>query len=117
MLSAAAILSIADICPGSRAFIHAQCQVSVTAHANCSAVRSEMLLRADRQAQGSIYLYSPGMSAEDRALTGVTMVEDSLSAAVQASVARHSAGTGGDGAGYRVAVIPEGPYLIPQSTE
>jgi hypothetical protein len=75
-----------------------------------------MLLRAERQSQNNIYLYSPSMSEADRALTGVTMTP-SLTEAVAASVARHSGGgmeDGGDGK-YRVAVIPEGPYIIPTS--
>ena len=50
---------------------------------------TEMLLRADRQSQNNIYLYSPSMSEADRALTGVTMTP-SLTEAVAASVARHT---------------------------
>ena len=48
-----------------------------------------MLLRAERQSQNNIYLYSPSMSEADRALTGVTMTP-SLTEAVAASVARHT---------------------------
>jgi hypothetical protein len=53
---------------------------------------------------GSIQLYSDGLAEPDRALTGVEMIP-SVEAAVEASVAR-----AGDP---RVAVIPEGPYVVP----
>lgn len=53
---------------------------------------------------GRVHLFAEGLTGEARSLTGVTMVE-SVADAVAASVARH-----GD---RRVAVIPEGPYVIP----
>ncbi len=53
---------------------------------------------------GRVQLHAPGLSPEDRALTGVEVIE-SVEAAVMASV-RES----GDRA---VAVIPEGPYVVP----
>ena len=53
---------------------------------------------------GSIHLYSARLCEEDRALTGVKMVES-----VAEAVAR-SAREKGD---RRVAIIPEGPYVIP----
>ncbi|MGI9494019.1 MAG: nickel-dependent lactate racemase [Geminicoccaceae bacterium] len=53
---------------------------------------------------GSIHLYSDGLSASDRTLTGVEQAE-SVQDAVEASVA-----ASGD---HRVAVIPEGPYVVP----
>ena len=53
---------------------------------------------------GTVHLYAPTLATEARALTGVGTV-DSVEAAVAASVRRT-----GD---RRVAVIPEGPYLVP----
>jgi hypothetical protein len=55
-------------------------------------------------AQGSIQLYSTGLDEAQHALTGVARVE-SVSSAVRDSVE-----ASGDNA---VAVIPEGPYVIP----
>lgn len=64
--------------------------------------QTEMQLKPMRI--GSIHLYSDGLSPGDRPLTGVHMV-DSLERAVAAALAqapdRH------------VAVIPEGPYVVP----
>jgi hypothetical protein len=53
---------------------------------------------------GSIKLFTEGLSDDDLALTGVDPV-DSVDAAVADAVAR-----AGDPA---VAVIPEGPYVVP----
>jgi nickel-dependent lactate racemase len=64
--------------------------------------QTEMQLKSMRVAE--IELYTTGLSAEDRALTCVTAT-DSVDAAIRASIARH-----GDAA---VAVIPEGPYVVP----
>jgi nickel-dependent lactate racemase len=64
--------------------------------------QTEMQLKPMRI--GSIQLYSDGLSEPERELTGVEMI-GSVAAAVEASVARS-----GD---RRVAVIPEGPYVVP----
>ncbi len=64
--------------------------------------QSEMQVKAMKK--GKVYLYSEGLSRDQRALTGVTMI-DSPAAAVMESVK-----ASGD---RRVAVIPEGPYVIP----
>ena len=64
--------------------------------------QTEMQLKPMRR--GRVELYSPGLSAADRALTVVHPVDD-LTEAVRASVARS-----GDPA---VAVIPDGPYVVP----
>jgi nickel-dependent lactate racemase len=64
--------------------------------------QTEMQLKPMRI--GSIQLYSEGLEEPDQALTGVEMIP-SVAAAVEASVARS-----GDP---RVAVIPEGPYVVP----
>jgi nickel-dependent lactate racemase len=52
---------------------------------------------------GKIHLYSRGLSAEDARLTGVHVVDD-LAAALGSSAGDHK----------RVAVIPEGPYVVPR---
>jgi hypothetical protein len=53
-----------------------------------------------------VQLYAPGLALADRAFTGVAAIE-SVDDAIRASIARY-----GDGA---VAVIPEGPYVIPHA--
>ena len=53
---------------------------------------------------GTIKLYTTGLNGEDRRFTGVDMIE-SVEDAVCQSIEDH-----GDNA---VAVIPEGPYVIP----
>jgi hypothetical protein len=57
---------------------------------------------------GNIQLYAPNMPDEDRRITGVEMV-DSLEGAIAAAVA-----SSGDP---DVAVIPEGPYVVPFARE
>ncbi|MGO9952672.1 MAG: nickel-dependent lactate racemase [Dissulfurispiraceae bacterium] len=64
--------------------------------------QTEMQVKAMKRA--NIFLYTGGLTKEQQALTGVTVIESPL-AAVKASVEAH-----GD---RRVAVIPEGPYVIP----
>jgi len=68
--------------------------------------QTEMQLKPMRV--GRIHLYAEGLSGEDRALTGVNMI-DSLEDAIATSVARSP-----DRA---VAVIPEGPYVVPHYDE
>lgn len=53
---------------------------------------------------GTVHLYTDGLSADEKFLTGVHCVSD-LQSAVEASLNRHSAPS--------LAVIPEGPYVIP----
>jgi nickel-dependent lactate racemase len=65
--------------------------------------QTEMQLKATRV--GAVHLYADGLKGELRGLTGVTMIDD-VRAAVAASVAKT-----GD---RHVAVIPEGPYVVPQ---
>jgi nickel-dependent lactate racemase len=64
--------------------------------------QTEMQLKTMRV--GRVQLYMSGLDAEERRITGVEIVS-SLDDAIAASVARH-----GDKA---VAIIPEGPYVIP----
>ena len=64
--------------------------------------QTEMQLKALRL--GRVELYTTGLTEEERAATGVHIAHN-LDEAVAASIARS-----GDAA---VAVIPEGPYVIP----
>lgn len=56
---------------------------------------------------GTVSLYTTGLNQEERALTGVAMI-DSVEEAIARSVAE-----AGDP---RVAFVPEGPYVVPQYT-
>ncbi|MBT4355186.1 MAG: DUF2088 domain-containing protein, partial [Rhodospirillaceae bacterium] len=64
--------------------------------------QTEMQLKPMRI--GSIYLYSEGLSEKDWAYTGVNRVTD-LEACIKQSLIRHD--------DKRIAIIPEGPYVIP----
>jgi hypothetical protein len=64
--------------------------------------QTEMQLKPMRQAR--VALYTEGLSREDRALTGVDLI-DSIDEAVRQSIARS--------ADRAVAIIPEGPYVVP----
>ncbi len=66
--------------------------------------QTEMQLKPMRV--GAIQLFTPGLNAEEKRITGVEIVE-SVEQAVAESIVRH-----GDNA---VAVIPEGPYVVPVS--
>ncbi len=63
---------------------------------------TEMQLKPMRV--GRIQLYAPGLDRDDLAVTGVEPVAD-LSAAVEAAMGRHD--------DPKIAVIPEGPYIVP----
>ena len=77
-------------------------EISGKTHAAIDEWQTEMQLRPMRA--GTVHLYTEGLAPEERALTGVNMTE-SLVGAVADSARRH-----GD---RRVAVIPEGPYVVP----
>jgi nickel-dependent lactate racemase len=64
--------------------------------------QTEMQLKPMRV--GRIQLYTTGLDAEERRITGVELVP-SVDRAIAESVARH-----GDPA---IAIIPEGPYVVP----
>ncbi len=64
--------------------------------------QTEMQLKTMRV--GQIQLYTPGLDQEEKRITAVQMV-DSVEGAIADSLSRH-----GDRA---VAIIPEGPYVIP----
>jgi nickel-dependent lactate racemase len=87
------------VAAGSDAFLAALQRKSM---ADIDEWQSQMQLKPTRL--GRVQMYTTGLSEEERALTGVGMV-DSVGTAVVESVAR-----GGDDA---VAVIPEGPYVVP----
>ncbi len=99
---------------GSRHYVEAQrrlvadgperflASIEAKTHAAIDEWQTEMQLKPMRI--GQIHLFTEGLSAEERALTGVRMVP-SVAQAVVESVAR----TGDP----RVAVIPEGPYVVP----
>jgi len=70
--------------------------------ADIDAWQTEAQLKPMRR--GRVQLYTTGLSGDDRRVTGVEMV-DSVDRAVKASLERS-----GDPA---VAVIPEGPYVVP----
>ena len=110
-------LIVASACTevfGSEAFRAAQRQlvregtdgflerISGKPRADIDAWQTQMQTKAQRSAR--VQLFTEGLDAEDFALTGVERV-DSVRDAVSASVARS-----GDPA---VAVVPEGPYVVP----
>ena len=72
------------------------------AHADIDEWQTQMQLKPMRV--GAIRLYAGGLRGEERALTGVQMIDD-IDTAVEQSV--HASG---DSA---LAVIPEGPYVVP----
>ncbi len=71
-------------------------------HADIDEWQTQMQLKPMRA--GGVHLYSTGLSAPDRALTGVRMI-DSVEETVAFCV--ESAGEP------QVAIIPEGPYVVP----
>ena len=54
--------------------------------------------------KGNIYLFSEGLSEEDKIYTGVNIIND-ITKTIDESIKRHS--------NNKVAIIPEGPYIIP----
>lgn len=71
-------------------------------HAAVDEWQTEYQIKAMRV--GSIQLYTQALTPEERALTGVEIIP-SVTAAIRASVARHK--------DPRIAVVPEGPYVVP----
>lgn len=71
-------------------------------HAAVDEWQTEMQLRPMQVA--SIFLFSEGLSEDERALTGVSVVES-----LEESIAKWVDACGSS----RVAVIPEGPYIVP----
>ena len=54
--------------------------------------------------KGNIFLFSEGLSKEDKLYTGVNITND-LSKTIDESIKRHN--------NNNLAIIPEGPYVIP----
>ncbi|MEO8627225.1 MAG: nickel-dependent lactate racemase [Betaproteobacteria bacterium] len=77
-------------------------EISRKKHAAVDEWQTQMQLRPMRR--GSIHLYSTGLGAADHALTGVTSIA-SLAQTIQQCV-----DAGGDN---HIAIIPEGPYVVP----
>jgi nickel-dependent lactate racemase len=77
-------------------------RILLKSHADIDEWQTQMQLKP--MAVGTLQLYSTGLSQAQHALTGVTSI-DSVRSAVLASIA-----ASGDPA---VAVIPEGPYVVP----
>ncbi len=89
------------IAEGAQAFLDA------TSKQSCAAVDEwETVMQIKAMKAATIHLYSDRLSPEDKALTGIDCVE-SLSEAVTGCLRKK-----GD---RRVAIIPEGPYVIPKS--
>jgi len=117
ILAPSANLVIASECAegmGSREYVEAQkrlvglgpqgflADIGAKRFADVDEWQTQMQLKPMRTAR--VQLYAPGLSPADRALTGVAVV-DSIEEAVRASVRET-----GD---RHVAVIPEGPYVVP----
>ena len=73
-------------------------------HAGIDEWQTQMQTRS--LTRGRISLFTEGLPASDHALTGVTLIP-SVEEAVAESMARHR--------DPRVAVIPEGPYVVPRA--
>ena len=54
--------------------------------------------------KGNIFLFSEGLSEEDKLYTGVNIIND-LTKTIDESIKRHN--------NNNLAIIPEGPYVIP----
>ena len=78
--------------------------ISGKPHADIDEWQTQMQTRS--LARGRISLFAGGLSSSDRALTGVGSVA-SVERAVAESIERHR--------DPRIAVIPEGPYVIPRA--
>jgi hypothetical protein len=82
---------------GSEGFLHS---IKDKPHAAIDAWQTQKQLEPMRN--GKIFLYSSGLGQEERRLTGVNIVKD-LQAELARSVSSHK----------QLAVIPEGPYVMP----
>ena len=82
---------------GSEGFLHS---IKDKPHAAIDAWQTQKQLEPMRN--GKIFLYSSGLSQEERRLTGVHIIKD-LQAELARSVSSHK----------QLAVIPEGPYVMP----
>ena len=71
-------------------------------HADIDEWQTEMEVKSLKK--GNIYLYSEGLSNADKKLTGVN-ITNNLIKTINESIEKHN--------NYNVAIIPEGPYVIP----
>ncbi|MEJ2222281.1 MAG: hypothetical protein P8X80_15915 [Desulfobacterales bacterium] len=85
---------------GSEGFLQS---IKDTPHAAIDAWQTQKQLEPMRK--GKIFLYTSGLGKEERRLTGVQVVDD-LQAELARSVSPHR----------KLAVIPEGPYVMPSVT-
>jgi nickel-dependent lactate racemase len=78
-------------------------EISQRRYARVDEWQTEMQLKPMRK--GTVHLYTQGLSKEEQALTGITVSDDltDFLTAIKESV----------GNGSRVAVLPEGPYVLP----
>ena len=76
--------------------------ISQKPYADIDEWQTQMQLKPMRL--GNVYLYSDKLSAIDKELTGITCI-DSVEEAVSESIKRHKR--------KHIAIIPEGPYVIP----
>ena len=85
---------------GAAAFERA---ILAKSHAAIDEWQTQMQLKP--MALGQLHLYSEGLSHDQQALTGVNMLS-SVAAGIEASIQQS-----GDPA---IAIIPEGPYVVPR---
>ena len=71
-------------------------------HAEIDEWQTEMEVKSLRK--GNIYLYSKGLSDIDKKLTGVN-ITNNIANTINKSIEKHK--------DYNIAIIPEGPYVIP----
>ena len=71
-------------------------------HAEIDEWQTEMEVKSLRK--GNIYLYSEGLSDIDKKLTGVN-ITNNIANTINKSIEKHK--------DYNIAIIPEGPYVIP----
>ncbi|MEM7255299.1 MAG: nickel-dependent lactate racemase [Pseudomonadota bacterium] len=88
------------IAEGQDAFLKS---IAAKSHANIDEWQTQMLTKP--KSVGQIYLYSGGLTGESRSLTGVEHIAD-VATMVATSCERHGSN--------QVAVIPEGPYVVPR---
>jgi len=81
-------------------------EISAKDYADIDEWQTQMQLKSMRA--GSIHLYTTGLSDSDKRITGVSIV-DSLNETVRKCI-QESIADNGDAS---VAVIPEGPYVVP----
>ncbi len=87
------------IAKGENAFL---ASIKTKTNANVDEWQTQMQLKSTRR--GDVQLYATGLCDEQKMLTGVNTIE-AIEDAIDQSINKHS--------DPRVAIIPEGPYVIP----